>query len=152
MPDPAVATSLKDMGLAGIVISAMGTTIVGMAGFIVLQWKAQAKLAAKTMADRLAERDILLGAINNTAKVVEAVVRTSEAGKLVTEELVEAVAGWTTAMEVIKERMLNQHDANTEKLKDIKTVVGSFAEAHRTLTAMVTEVRNYQLTQRRRRP
>lgn len=150
MPDPAFASTLKDLGLAGLVISVMGTTIVGLAGFIVIQWKSQGRAAAKTTADRLAERDILTSALNNAAKAIDAITRASEARNAVTEELADAIAGWTASNEVIKERMSLQHDANTEKLRDIKLVVASLSESIRTLTAMVTEVRNWTLTQARR--
>lgn len=142
MADPAFAPVLKDLGLAGYVISGLATAVTGLAGYIVLQWRGQSKAAAATAKERLSERESLLSALNSTGKAIEAIVRATEANKLVTAELGEVIQTWITTMEVINERLAGQHVSNTEKLKDIKDVVGSFAESQRTLAAMVTEVRN----------
>lgn len=151
MPDPATATALKELGLAGYVISGMASTILALASANVIQWRLASKAAAKFTTDRLAERDILTAALNNASKAIEAISRASEERNEVTEELAVAIQNWTASMEVIKERMSLQHDANSEKLNDIKFVTSSFADSVRTLTGIVTEVRNWTLQQQPRR-
>lgn len=133
-----VTSTLKDMGAAGAAISVLLTAVTGCVAAIVVLWK-QNNTHNK---DRAAEREVLINLIaaNNTAlnKNSEA---TEERNK-VTQELADAIAKQASAFEMVNQRVGFYHEANTEKLKDLREVVASGAEAVRVNTGMVTEVRN----------
>lgn len=146
MPDPAFTPLLKDLGIYGYVISTLVTACGALAAGNVIQWRQ----AIKVTKERISERDLLRDALNSAVQAINGFTRVSEQRNEVTEELASTISGWSASNEVIKERMSNQHDANTEKLRDIKFVVESLAEAVRTLTGMITDIRNSMQPRRTR--
>lgn len=140
MSDPSfVASSLKEMGAAGAAISVLLTAVTALAGAVVIMWKS----ANTVNAQRLAERDTLNKALSDSSTAINSMNRVIEDRNRVTEELADAMSRTGVAFEVVKERMTSQHEANKEKLASIQLIIESFAESHRALTAICTDIRNF---------
>lgn len=133
-----VTTALKDMGAAGAAISVLLTAITGCVSAIVLLYRENKKLNAERRTESAAV--IKLIESNNTA--LNKVADSTEERNKVTQELADAIKAQASAFEMVNQRVGFYHEANTDKLKDLREVTASQAEAVRVNTGMVTEVRN----------
>lgn len=136
-----VTATLKGMGAAGAAISVLLTACGALAGAVVFQWKQ----ANKVYGFRLAERDTLNKALTDNTKAIEGMTRATEERNQVTQELADAIAKQAAAFERVNDRVGFYHEDNKEKLTDLRKVTEAMAEAVRTNTGMVTEVRNGNL-------
>lgn len=146
MPDPDVS---KELGSAATwFLGMMATAILGLSSAVGLQWKHSNKVYGY----RLAERDTLKDALNNTANATRDATKAQEDQNEVVKELADAMRALATAYDRVNERLAMQFDHHREhgrdilqRLDDNTKALASMADAVRTNTAMLTEVRNHNL-------
>lgn len=133
-----VAGTLKDMGAAGAAISVLLTTVTACVTAIIFLYRQNNKLNA----ERRTESGTVIKLMENTNTALKSVADSSEQRNKVTQDLADAIRTQAAAFEMVNQRIEFYHDGNVEKLKDLREVVASHAEAVRVNTGMVTEVRN----------
>lgn len=143
MADPDVA---KELGSAaawflGLCVGA----ITFLAGGNALQWKHSNKVYGY----RLAERDTLKDALNNSANAQRDATKAQDEQNRVTEELADAVrlmaGAFDRLTERLKERADDDKDRNRDlvaKLEEHKAVIASQAEATRNLDGTTKTIRD----------
>lgn len=136
-----VVSILKSMGAAGAAISILLTAISILGTVITILFK-QNNAHNKA---RLAEREVLIKLVESSNSAFNKNSEATEERNKVTQELADAIAKQAQAFELVNQRVGFYHEANTEKLKDMREVVASGADAMRVNTGMLTEVRNGNL-------
>lgn len=130
MPDWAL-TILQSYGLAGIVILALGYVVVY-----------QNKSVTKLNDDRWDEKEILIKALESNTAAIKDNARATEERNRVTEQLAEAIEKLATAFEMFSHKTEMHNENVRERLADQKLVIDSVAEASRTNTGVIRDVRN----------
>lgn len=125
-----ILNTLSGYGLAGVVIIALGWTVLQ-----------QMKVVAKIHEARLAERDVLIKAIENNTQAARehaaAIINRNE----VTEELSKSIDRQAVVFELFMQKADLHDEGFTEKFRDFKLVIDSFSDAMRQNTSIVREVR-----------
>lgn len=133
-----ISNSLSTMGFTGAVIAALLATILALVGAIVFLFRGHNTLHL----ERRAEGGAFIKVIeaNNTALTKNA--EATEERNKVTSELADAIAKLAAAFELVTQRVDFHHEDNKEKLKDLIQSFSSIADAIRTNSGIVTDVRN----------
>lgn len=137
-----VTGQIKELGVAGAIISVLLTTVIpALVTAVIVLWKQNNGMNKA----RIAERDVFakLFEANTTAlnKNAEATIQRNA----VTEKLADAIETFAVDFRMTNERVNLYHTDNKEKLKEVVSTVGSMADAVRVNTGMVTDVRNGNL-------
>ena len=133
-----VADTLSTMGLPGAVIATLLATISMLAGAIVVLFR----MYLKQGGERKTEAAALIQLVERNNTALEKLADSTEERNRVTETLAKAIEVQAGAFELMTQRVDFYHEGNTEKLKDLRTVVESMADAVRANTGIVTDVRN----------
>jgi len=136
--------TLRAMGPAGAAISVLLTAVAALSGAVVFQWKQ----GNKVYGYRLAERDTLNKALTDSSATTNAANKIAEERNDIISELADVTAKQTIGLEHLKSQFEELKDLGKEQTK----VIASLAEAHRTNTGIITDIRNYiqQLPRRSR--
>lgn len=130
MPDW-VVTILQSHGLAGLVIVALGYAVMYQHSF-----------GVKVNESRLSEKELLIKTIEANTSAVRENARATEERNRVTEHLADAIEKLATAFEVFALKAETHHENVREKLSDQKLVIDSVAEASRTNTGVIRDLRS----------
>jgi hypothetical protein len=133
-----VTSALRELGLAGAAIYVLLTTVGALCGVIVFLFRQNNKLNA----ERRAESAIMIKLIESNNSALGRFASSTDERNRVTQDLADAIAAQAAAFEMVNQRVGFYHEANTEKLKDMRDVVAAGAEAMRVNSGIVIEVRN----------
>lgn len=129
---------LETLGAAGTFISLMATAIVALASAVGIQWRQ----ANKVYGYRLTERDTLKDALNGNTKAMADQTEAAKERNRVIEDLAEAVEKLAVAFDRMNDRLVYQYEQTRDQRRDEVQVISEMAQAVRTQTAMLTDVRN----------
>ena len=122
---------LSGYGLAGVVILALGWAVLQ-------QWRSANKINEL----RLAERDILIKALENNTAATKANALAIGSRNQVTEELGMSLEKQALVFELFMQKV-DIHDGNLSgKIQEFKQVIDALAEANRTNTGILTLIRD----------
>jgi len=129
---------LEGMGIAGAIIFVQFAANVGLIAFcryLLVQ-------ANKVYGFRLAERDALINAMNNTSKVLADMLKVTEERNELTEEQARLIEKQSQAFELLKVTILAQYDSIRDHNNASAMAVAAMADAIRQLSHMVVENRH----------
>jgi hypothetical protein len=133
-----VRSTVQGLGSAGAAILVLLTTVSGLAGVIAFLFRQNGNLNSERRGENAAVVKLLA---DNNAAMEKFAVSMRERNKA-TQDLAEAITAQAQAFEMVNQRVAFYHEANTEKLRDLRDVVAASADALRVNTGMVTDVRN----------
>ena len=138
-----VLSALTGMSVAGAIIATLLIVIMALAGVIARMWLEH----NKTFKYRLAERDTLIKALNDSTSVLQAMHKATAERNEVTEELSELIMKQGIAFEYMNERFKSQHGIVREDTHRIEMAITAIAEAMRNLVSITenarTELRSF---------
>lgn len=140
-----VNTALRELGPAGAAIYVLLATVVALAGVVVFLFRQISNLNTQLNAERRSESAVVIKLIESNNTALNKFADSTDERNKVTQDLADAINAQAAAFEMVNQRVGFYHEANTEKLKDMRDVVAAGAEAVRVNTGMVTEVRNGNL-------
>lgn len=127
-----VVTILQSYGLAGVVIAALAYTVFQ-----------QNKTASQVNNYRLAERDVLIKALESNTTAIRENARVTEARNIVTQDLADAISKQAGAFDIFLQKT-EFHQANVrESLSDQAKVFAAFSESNRVNTGILRDVRDF---------
>jgi hypothetical protein len=135
--EPIVHDALASMGVAGAIIAVLMTVIAFQSAALAFMWRHSNKVYGY----RLAERDTLKDALNSTANVLKEVLAGMRDRNEITEDLSDVVRAHTAAFGSLKEKLELQYEVMKSDTSRIETVIGSMAEAQRTVTLAVSDIK-----------
>lgn len=131
MPDWFV-TVLQGYGLAGVVIAALGYAV----------WQ-QSKNAFEVNNHRLAERDVLIKALEANTTAIRENAKVTEARNQVTQDLAEAIGKQAGAFDLF----LQKSEFNQTNMKDSiqaqSKVLEAFSESSRVNSGILRDIRDF---------
>lgn len=130
-----VTKALEGLGVAGAIITVLMTTIGALCSVIVAQWKHSNKVYGY----RLQERDTLNKALSDSSRVLADLVRVSDERNELTEEQAELLSEQATALELLRNTVLNQYEVIRDHQQASVQAVASIAEALRALHGLTLE-------------
>ncbi len=135
-----ILNALTGYGLAGVVILALGWTVLQ-----------QMNKADTVNESRLADKEAILKVIAaNTAASLEHAKAISSRNEVI-EELSRSIEKQALVFELFMQKMDFHDDGFKDKLGEFKMVIDSIADAMRTVTAMMREIRDDRDPPSRRR-
>lgn len=136
--NPIVTRALSDMGLPGAIIFVLLAVIVLLAGANTLQWRH----ANKVYGFRLAERDTLRDALNESRNTLKEVLEGMLERNEITEELSQVIREHTTAFKSLQD-VITIHYAGMKDDNDrVEQVVTAISESMRALALATTDMRS----------
>jgi methyl-accepting chemotaxis protein len=130
-----VTDTLRNMGPAGAAISILLAAISALVAGNVFQYKQ----GNKVYGYRLAERDTLNKALTDSSAAINASTKIADERNEIISELADVIAKQTIGLEHLK----SQFEDMKVLVNKQNDVIGSLAEASRTMTGIVTDTRNY---------
>lgn len=126
-----ILSVLSGYGLAGLVILALGWTVLQ-----------QQRALNKLNQDRLGDIPILITALQNNTQATNNQAEAIKSRNAVTEELSKAMERQALVFELFMQKTDLLDKGHTDRLHEFKLVIDSIADAMRTNTAMVREIRD----------
>jgi uncharacterized phage infection (PIP) family protein YhgE len=130
-----VTDTLRSWGAAGAAISVLLTAVTALVTANIFQYKQ----GNKVYGYRLAERDALNKALTDSSTATNASTKIAEERNEIISELADVIAKQTIGLEHLKSQLEEQKALAKEQTN----VIGSLAEAVRTMTGIATDTRNY---------
>lgn len=122
---------LQGYGLQGVVIFALGYTV---------WW--QNKNSVEVNNNRLSERDVLIKALEGNTTALRENAKATENGNEITQDLADAIAKQVAAFEMFLVKSEIQQGSMKEAINKQDFVINALAEANRTNTGILTDIRN----------
>jgi 7-cyano-7-deazaguanine synthase in queuosine biosynthesis len=123
---------LQSYGLAGVVIAALGITV----------WQ-QNKNAFEVNNHRLAERDVLIKALEANTTAIRENAKVTEARNQVTQDLADAISKQAGAFDIF----LQKTEFNQANFKDAQQAQGkaleAFSESNRVNSGILRDIRDF---------
>lgn len=138
MASEIVERQLSGMGVSGAIISVLMGVIVLLGGVIGIMYRQ----ANKVYGYRLAERDTLMGALNDSKTAMREMIEATKDRNEVTGQLADLIAKQTSAFATL-ELTVNNHYANlAQQQQRLELVVSSTSDALRVLNGIMRDVRS----------
>lgn len=133
-----VGEQLKGMGVAGAIIIVLMGVITIMGGVIAIQWKHSNKVYGY----RLAERDTLNAALNDSKNALSAMLSATKERNEITDELAEVIAKQAASFEQLSDRIRLHYERLVDDNSRLNMVVSAISESVRNMVALSTDTRN----------
>jgi hypothetical protein len=138
MASEIVERQLSGMGVSGAIISVLMAVIVLLAGVIGIMYRQ----ANKVYGYRLAERDTLMGALNDSKTAMREMIEATKDRNEVTEQLSDLISKQTSAFATLELTVNNHYTNLMQQQQRLELVVSSTADALRVLTGIMRDVRS----------
>lgn len=129
--DEIVMKVLSAYGLAGVVIAALGLTVMRL-------WKDNSKVTDARLNDQI----VLIKALENNTQATKENAAAIVSRNLVTESLSKAIEHQATMLELFMQKTDMQNGDTKDRLLEYKLVIDSFAESNRVNTGILKDVRD----------
>lgn len=126
-----VSSQLKNGGIYGAIISVLLSTIVGLIAYI----RSLHRTAAKIYGYRLAERDAMKDALNESKAAILTQVEASNERNKLTEELVRIISTSNAQADTLNALLKMQFEFLKDDHARLNQVVGAMADSVRNLAA-----------------
>lgn len=133
-----VGEQLKSQGLAGAIIITLMGVITLLVGAIVLMWRHSNKVYSY----RLAERDTLNNALNESKNSIATMMAVSKERNEITDELADVIAKQAAIFEQLSDRIRMHYERLVDDNSRLSLVVTAISEAMRQVVAISTDNRN----------
>lgn len=133
-----VSGLLREMGVAGGIISVLMGTIGVLSGVIYAQWRH----ANKVYGYRLAERDVLNKALTDSANAMQAMLKATEERNDITESLADVIEKQSVSFVSLTERIKNNYDGFTRDFNRFEMVITAMSDSIRQVVAISSDIRN----------
>jgi len=133
-----VGETLKGMGVAGAIIIVLMGVITVLSAVIALLWKHSNKVYGY----RLAERDVLNAALNDSKTALYAMLAETKERNEITEELADVVSKQASAFDALSERIRMHYERLIDDNSRMNLVVNAISEAMRAMIGVSTDTRN----------
>lgn len=130
-----VGETLKGMGVPGAIIIVLMGVITLLAGVIVVQWRQ----ANKVYGFRLAERDVLNSALNDSKTALGAMLDATKERNEITDDLAEVITRQAAAFDQVSDRIRMHYEGLRDDNARLHMVVNAIAESMRVLTGIATD-------------
>jgi len=132
-----VGETLKSMGIAGAIIIVLMGVITLLGGIIAIQWKH----ANKVYGYRLAERDTLNAALNESKTAVAAMAVASKERNDITDEMAEVIAKQAHSFDALSDRIRMHYERLIDDNTRLNFVVSSLSESARIIVGQSTDIK-----------
>lgn len=133
-----VGEQLKGQGLAGAIIIVLMSVIGLMGTAIALMWRHSNKVYGY----RLAERDTLNTALNESKTAVASMLAATKERNEITDEMADVIAKQSASFDMLTERIRSHYERLVDDNSRLNMVVTSISEAMRQTVGISTDTRN----------
>lgn len=130
-----ILNALSGYGLAGVVILALGWTVLQ-------QQKTASKVNDARLAERTQDLNLLIKALDNNTQATKDNASAIAERNEVTEELVKAFERQSLVFELLAGKLEMHVKGNVEQQVDFKLTINAIAEATRVNTGILREIRD----------
>lgn len=138
MASDIVKEVLQSMGVAGAIITVLMSAVGALSTAIILMYRK----ANDVNAARLKERDLLTSTLIDSNNTMRGMLEAMQERNDVTDQLAQAISNQSSQAHLSSERVKMQYDVMREDHARMAVVVGSLAEAVRTISQTTVETRN----------
>jgi len=132
-----VEGQIKSLGVAGAIISVLMGVIVVMAGVIAAMWRHSNKVYGY----RLAERDTLKDALNDSKVVLRDMLDATKDRNEITEELSELIAKQSVAFLSLEQKVDHHYAMLKDSQERLTMVMSALPESIRTMASQLGDMR-----------
>lgn len=129
---------LRELGIHGAIIMVLMSVIALMGTAIALMWRHSNKVYGY----RLAERDVLNAALNDSKNALTAMLSATKERNEITDELQEVIGKQAAAFDALAERIRMHYERLVDDNARLNMVVSAISEAVRTLVGVSADTRN----------